>query len=159
LSAEGQQVFLQALDCWLTEDGANCQRTARRYPLAHFVTSGKFEYYIPRVQELAEQSSRAAVEVERQRGDAEIARRRQAIKEQLLREEDVVGVEFADWQSKSGSADGFVPSDAPAFERYVARERLQQWTAESGESLADLDSQRRSVIGAAIEARLAEATQ
>jgi hypothetical protein len=157
LAAEhGPQVFLRALECWLGEAGQTWQKKDRRYPLAHFVTSGQFEYYVRRVKDLAEQSDRAEVAAERQQKEADVARRRQIIKEELIREEDAVGREFADWQAKHGTPDGFIPSDAVAFERYVLRERLVQWTPESGDSWAALDAQRRAVIGAAIEARLSE---
>lgn len=75
---------------------------------------------------------------------------------QLIRDEDAVGREFADWQAESGTPDRFIPSNADAFERYLLRERLMQWTQESEDSWAALDAQRRAIVGAAIEARLLE---
>jgi hypothetical protein len=37
---------------------------------------------------------------------------------------------------RSNGADGFIPKSIDAFERYALRERLQEWTQESGESSA-----------------------
>ena len=152
----GPQVFLRALECWLGEAGQTWQKKDRRYPLAHFVTSGQFEYYVRRVKDLAEQSGRAEVAAERQQKEADVARRRQTIKEELIREEDAVGREFTDWQSKHGAADGFIPSNAVAFERYLLRERLLQWTEASPRLLGQARCSEACCFGAAIDARLSE---
>jgi hypothetical protein len=155
LAAEhGPQVFLQALDHWLVEDGAKWQKKDKRWALGHFVISGKCELYINRARLAPAQNAQAAAEAQRKHDDDELERKRQAIKADLTREEDAARDEFADWQAKHGTADGFVPSDRVAFERYVLRERVQRAANGGGESWAALSKERDSLISAAIVARL-----
>jgi hypothetical protein len=153
LAAEhGPQKFLRALDLWLVEEGATWQKAARRHALAHFISPGRCEHYINRLDGQAA----TAVDDQRRQQEADATRKRQAVKDELIREEDAAGREFAAWQSQEGTADGFVPANPGAFERYVVRERVKDWTQDSGESWGDLDTQRQAGLAAAIDARMAE---
>ena len=148
----GQQTFLRALSLWLTEEGSHWQKKDRRHGLAHFVSPGKCDHYVGRLNGHAA----TAVDGQRKQQEADATRKRQAVKDELIREEDIAGREFAAWETRQGTADGFVPTDPDAFERYAARQRVKDWTQDSGESWGDLDTQRQAGLAAAIDARMAE---